>query len=378
MDNDSASQRYKFTFVLLLTLATLGLFLTIIQAFVLDILLACIFAGMLVPFFKRVYHGVGERRTLAVSIVVGVTILTIALPFLGIMALVGSEGVELSKDVVVWAQKTVSHPSEIAKLLPHWLLPRQWVETGIAQFKSRIGDVIQLGSGFLSHSVSSFTQGAIDLFLHLFVIFFGIFYFLQDGPKLIQGFIDRVPLGRGEARGLVEKTLLITIATLKSIVIVGIVQGALVGVAMAVVGLSQPWFWGAVVAVLSPIPALGAPIVYVPASLYLMLSGHMAAGIGLLAWGVCVVGVVDNVIRLHIIGRQAALPDFIVFVSTLGGLIVLGAPGVLIGPVLAGVVMGVLDLYQLVLHSSGISNELEEVTPPPPEEAKRGVIEKTL
>jgi predicted PurR-regulated permease PerM len=109
-----------------------------------------------------------------------------------------------------------------------------------------------------------------------------------------------------------------------------------------------------------------------------MLSGHMAAGIGLLAWGVCVVGVVDNVIRLHIIGRQAALPDFIVFVSTLGGLIVLGAPGVLIGPVLAGVVMGVLDLYQLVLHSSGISNELEEVTPPPPEEAKRGVIEKTL
>jgi len=128
-----------------------------------------------------------------------------------------------------------------------------------------------------------------------------------------------------------------------------------------IVGLGQPWFWGAVVAVLSAIPALGAPIVYVPAAIYLLANGHTAAGIGMALWGAGVVGVVDNVLRLYIIGRGAALPDFVVFVSTVGGLLVLGAPGILVGPVMAGVLIGVLDLYQLVLHSTGISNDPVEL-----------------
>ena len=378
MPSDSASQRYKFTFVLLLTLAVLAAFLTIVQIFLLDIVLAAIFAGMLVPFFKRVLRQFKGRRTLAVSVVLGITVLAIVLPFLGVMALVGSEALQLSKDVVGWAQQTVNHPYRLVTIIPDWLIPDQWVQTAVTQMRNRVGDVIQLTSGFLSRSVSSFTQGAIDLFLHLFVIFFGIFYFLQQGPKLIQGFIDRVPLGRGEARVLVEKTLVITVATLKSIVIVGIVQGALVGIAFALVGLSQPWFWGAVVAVLSPIPALGAPIVYVPAAIYLLFSGHVAAGIGLLLWGVCVVAVVDNVIRLAIIGRDAALPDFLVFVSTLGGLIVLGAPGILVGPVLVGLLIGVLDLYQMVLESTGISNETVDEPPLREEPVAKPVTEKAV
>jgi len=131
--------------------------------------------------------------------------------------------------MVSWAQQTVNEPSTLKSMLPDWLMPDQWLQSGIAMFKARIGDVIRLVSGFLSSSVSSVTQGAIDLFLHLFVVFFGVFYFLHDGHKLIKGLIERIPLGREEARALVEKTLLITTATLKSIVIVGLVQGALMG-----------------------------------------------------------------------------------------------------------------------------------------------------
>ena len=369
MPSETASQRYKFTFVLLLTLAAFVAFLIIIQNFILDILLATIFAGMLVPALRRTLRLCKGRRTLAVSLVVGGTVLAVALPFLAVMALVGSEALEISGGIVHWAQQTVSHPYRLVKIVPDWLIPDSWVQSAITQLRTRIGDVIQLVSGFLSRSVSSITQGAIDFFLHLFVIFFGMFYCLHDGPKLIRGVIDRIPLNREEASTLVGRSLLITSATLKSIIVVGIVQGALVGIAFYIVGLGQPWFWGAVVAVLSAIPALGAPIVYVPAAVYLLINGHTGAGIFMALWGAGVVGVVDNVLRLYIIGRGAALPDFVVFVSTVGGLIVLGPAGLLIGPVLAGVLIGVLDLYQLVLHSTGISNDpdgLEEAPPAKP------------
>jgi len=360
MKNDSINQRYRFIFVVILTLAVMAGFLIIIKRFLLDILLAAIFAGMLHPLFRRAFKRLGGRRALSAGLVVGVTALVIAFPLLGATALVGTEAVQISKDVVVWAQSAVSHPAQIQAIVPPWLVPEDWVQRGIMILESRIGDVIRVLSGFLSSSVSSVTQGAIDLFLDLFVILFGIFYFLHDGRQLINGLIERIPLGRSEAQALVEKTLLITSATLKSIVAVGIAQGALVGIAFTITGIGKPWFWGAVVAVSSVVPALGAPVVYVPGAIYLALSGKIAAGIGVALWGMLVVASIDNVLRMYIVGRGAALPDFVVFVSTVGGLIVLGVPGILVGPILAGTLMGVLDLYQRVLDSSGITNE-----PPP-------------
>jgi predicted PurR-regulated permease PerM len=360
MPNDSVNQRYRFTFVVVLTLAVLAGFLVVIEKFLLDILLAAIFAGMLQPLFRRALRVCRRRRTLAASIVVAITVIAVAIPLLGVLALVGSEAVQISKDVVTLAQQTVDRPPAWKTIIPNWLVPKEWLQRGIIELESRIGDVVRVVAGFLSRSVSSVTQGAIDLLLHLFVVFFGIFYFLHDGRKLIDGLIDRIPLGREETRTLVDKTLLITSATLKSIVAVGIVQGTLVGMAFVATGIGRPWFWGAVVAVSSVVPALGAPIVYVPAAIYLLLSGKTVAGIGIALWGAAVVGTIDNVLRIYIVGRGAALPDFVVFISTVGGLIVLGVPGLLVGPILAGLLLGVLDLYQRVLHSTGISNEPPE------------------
>jgi predicted PurR-regulated permease PerM len=364
MKNDSINQRYRFIFVMILTLAVMAGFLLIIKRFLLDILLAAIFGGILHPIYRRALKRFGGRRAFSAGLVVGITAIAIALPLLGATALVGTEAVEISKDVVVWAQGAVSHPTQIQAVIPSWLMPEDWVQRGIVILESRIGDVIRIVSGFLSSSVSSVTQGAIDLFLDLFVVLFGIFYFLHDGKKLVNGLIERIPLGRIEAQALVEKSLLITSATLKSIVAVGIAQGTLVGIAFTVTGIGKPWFWGAVVAVSSIVPALGAPVVYFPAAIYLALSGKIAAGIGVALWGMLIVGSIDNLLRMYIVGRGAALPDFVVFVSTVGGLIVLGLPGILIGPILAGMLLGVLDLYQRVLDSSGITNE----PPDPPEQ----------
>jgi predicted PurR-regulated permease PerM len=103
------------------------------------------------------------------------------------------------------------------------------------------------------------------------------------------------------------------------------------------------------------VPGLGSGLVWIPAAIYLFVTGKIAAGIGLIVWGALVVGIADNLLRVYIVGRGAALPSFIVFVSTLGGLTTFGPAGILVGPVLVGVLIGVLDLYQAVLKSSGLS-----------------------
>ncbi len=222
-------------------------------------------------------------------------------------------------------------------------------------------DIVREVAAFLSRNASAVTQGAIRFLLDAFVVGFAFLYFLSEGPTLVKHFINQIPIARSEARAIVDRTLAITSAALKSIVIVGAVQGALVGLGFAVAGLGQPWFWGTVAAVASTVPAVGAGIVWLPAAIYLLIIHKYAAGIGLLLWGGLVISSIDNLLRIYIIGRSATIPAFLVFVSTLGGLFVIGPPGVLIGPALTGVVIGVLDLYQSVLKSSGLSNEVAAV-----------------
>src|SRR5262249_5952149 len=158
------------------------------------------------------------------------------------------------------------------------------------------------------HWLSSATSGVAHLLLDVFVVSFAIAYFLQSGPALIERLMDRIPVARVEARHIVGKTLRVTAATLKSLILVGTVQGVLVGAGFAVAGIDNPWFWGTLGGVASAVPGLGAGLVWGPGAIYLALTGHLWAGIGLAIWGVAVVSMADNVLRLLIIGRGASMP----------------------------------------------------------------------
>src|SRR5262249_13075326 len=157
-----------------------------------------------------------------------------------------------------------------------------------------------------------------------------------------------IPVAPSEARAIVDRTLKTTAAALKSIIVVGTAQGVLIGSAFAVIGIGQPWFWGTVAALASTVPGLGSGLVWLPAGIYLIAVDRLGAGLGLIAWGAIVIAVADNLLRVYIVGRGAALPTFLVFISTLGGLTAFGPAGILVGPVLIGVLLGVLDLYQSV------------------------------
>ena len=162
-----------------------------------------------------------------------------------------------------------------------------------------------------------------------------------------------------------DKTLQITAATLKSIVIIGAAQGALVGLGLAVAGIAQPWFWGTVAAAASTLPAIGAGFVWIPAAIYLMATGHVTMGVALAVWGVAVISAVDNLLRVYVVGRGARMPSLLVLISTFGGIATFGVAGILIGPLLAGLLLGVLDLYRTALKSTGLPSSAEDAMPSP-------------
>jgi len=158
---------------------------------------------------------------------------------------------------------------------------------------------------------------------------------------------------------LLERFTSVTRATVKGTLVVGVIQGALGGLGFLFVGLSGAAFWGTVMAVLSMIPAVGAALVWVPAVIYLLTVGEIVKGVILLVWSAIVVSSSDNILRPRLVGRDAKMPDLMILVSTLGGLTMFGATGIILGPILAALFLTLWDLY-----GEAFGQELDEVVMP--------------
>ena len=122
-------------------------------------------------------------------------------------------------------------------------------------------------------------------------------------------------------------------------------QGALGGIAFWFLGVQGALLWGVLMAFLSLLPAVGAALIWVPVAVYFLLTGAIWQGVSLIAFGVLVIGLVDNILRPILVGKDTALPDFIVLITTVGGMALLGLNGFVIGPVIAALFMTLWDIF---------------------------------
>jgi predicted PurR-regulated permease PerM len=144
---------------------------------------------------------------------------------------------------------------------------------------------------------------------------------------------------------LLERFVSVTRATLRGSLLIGLIQGGVAGLAFWVAGVPGPAFWGTVMVVLSIIPAIGASLIWIPAVIYLFMAGQVVAGVGLLAWCAIVVGTIDNLLRPRLIGRDARMSDLMILLSTLGGIVLFGAVGFIVGPIVAALFVTVWHIY---------------------------------
>ena len=190
----------------------------------------------------------------------------------------------------------------------------------------------------------SIGAGAADFVLGLFVMLYLLFFLLRDGSSLSKRIQDAVPLPLKQERGLFRKFAAVVRATIKGSILVALLQGALGGLIFWVLGLHAPVLWGVVMGLLALLPALGATLIWLPAAIYLLATGSIWQGVVLLMFGAFVIGLVDNILRPILVGKDTKMPDYVVLISTLGGLATFGLNGFVIGPVIAAMFIAAWDI----------------------------------
>ena len=203
-------------------------------------------------------------------------------------------------------------------------------------------------SRFLINSLSSATTGTVQFLFMLMIMLYSMYFFLIDGGKLLDRILYYLPLEDEEERRLLDKFSSVTRATLKGTAVIGVLQGGLAGLAFAVVGIPSALFWGTLMVVLSIIPGIGTGLIWVPAAVILIAGGSLAKGIGLAMFCGLVVGSIDNVLRPRLVGKDTQMPDLLILLGTLGGIMMFGVLGLILGPIVAALFVTVWEMYGVV------------------------------
>lgn len=347
---EQSKERFRKGFVLAMTLAYTTLFFAMIWGFLEALLLAAVFSGILYPLYLRLNKAFGERSTPASILTLLVALLVIVIPLMFLLGLVAEQAVDVTTRVEPWVQKQMIESELAGDKLPSWLPYADKLEPYQEQITAKLGEFAESTAVYLGSSLARATQGTMSFFFGLFIMLYAMFFFLISGPELIRAIMGYVPLSQADKDKMLQVGLSVSRATIKGTLIIGLIQGALGGLGFAAAGIGSAVFWGAVMAVLSVLPGIGATLVWAPAVVYLLMSGHVVPGVLLGIWCAAVVGTIDNVLRPKLVGRDTEMPDLLIMLATLGGLGLFGPAGLVLGPILAALFMTVLAIYSRVFE----------------------------
>lgn len=215
----------------------------------------------------------------------------------------------------------------------------------IEEIQRRLSSVLTSGLQLIAREAVSIGQGAFNFALTLGVMLYLTFFLLRDGRYLTRRIGDVVPLRADQRAALFDKFTTVIRATVKGSVIVAVVQGVLGGVLFAFLDIRAALLWGVVMGLLALIPAVGTGLVWFPVGIYLLATGSVWQGVVLLLCGFFVISMVDNVLRPILVGQDTRMPDYVVLISTLGGLSVMGINGLIVGPVIAAMFIAAWEIF---------------------------------
>jgi predicted PurR-regulated permease PerM len=340
----SDAEKFQRGFLILLVIAISLVFFAMVRDFLMAVLLAAIVSGMCHPLHQWLTKLFRGRSRLASATTTVIAFGVIVVPLLGIAGIVVAQAIDISGSVTPWVQQQIAQPSDLDRLLDH--IPFMDTLTPYKdQIVQKIGEFVAGVGSFLVSRLAATTRGTAVFFFMLFIMLYAMYFFLVDGAKVLDKILYYMPLTAKEENRMVGKFVSVTRATLKGTLVIGIVQGGLAGLAFAVIGINGAFFWGTVMAVLSIVPGVGTALVWVPAVGYLLVVGRPVAAVLLAVWCAALVGSVDNVLRPWLVGKDTKMPDLLILLGTLGGLVLFGAAGIIVGPIVAALFVTVWEIY---------------------------------
>jgi predicted PurR-regulated permease PerM len=333
-------------FLALLVIVTLA-FGWILLPFYGALFWAVVLAVLFAPLQRRLALRIGGRGNLSALITLCVCLLVAILPVIVITLMLVNEGAAVYERIEAGELDVGAFVAQGKDMLPQ-AIQRQLDRLGLGNFdglRDRVARGALEGSQFLATKAFAIGQNTFEFVVGFFVMLYLLYFFLRDGPELVRTVRSAVPLAEGLKRRLQIKFTRVVRATVKGNIAVALVQGALGGLIFWVLGISSPLLWGVLMAFLSLLPAVGCGLVWGPVALYLLARGELWQGVTLILFGVLVIGLVDNLLRPILVGKDTRMPDYLVLISTLGGLTLFGLNGFVIGPLIAALFIASWDIY---------------------------------
>jgi predicted PurR-regulated permease PerM len=311
------------------------------------VLWGTVIAILFAPLYRRLTAAMRQRRNLAALATLTIILVMVILPLTLITASMLQEAYGVYARIQSKELNFGQYFQQVFDALPGWatsLLDR-FELTNLGAVQERLSAGLLKGSQVLATQAISIGQNTFDFVVSLFVMLYLLFFLLRDGDDLARRIKQAIPLAPEHQRALLVTFTKVIRATVKGNIVVAILQGALGGLIFWLLGIHAPLLWAALIAVLSLLPAVGAALVWLPVAVYFLATGAVWQGVVLIAYGVLVIGLVDNVVRPILVGQDTKMPDYVVLIATLGGIAIFGINGFVIGPVIAAMFMAAWEIF---------------------------------
>jgi len=342
--NEKSLQFKSLTVLLVLvTVAFIWILLPFYGAVFWAVILGILFA----PMQRKLQGKFGWQRNLTSLCTLSICLVIAILPVIIVSVLLVQEGATVYKNIESGELDIAAYLAQFKHSLPPYfqhLLDRFGMGE-LNGLREKIVKSAMQGSQVLASQAFSFGQGTFEFVVSFFIMLYLLFFFLRDGAELARKVRTAVPLEEGHKRRLQLKFNRVVRATVKGNLVVAVTQGALGGAIFWFLDIPSALLWAVLMGFLSLLPAVGAGIVWAPVAVYFLLSGMIWQGVVLGLFGVFVIGLVDNVLRPILVGKDTKMPDYLILISTLGGLAVFGLNGFVIGPLIAALFMSSWALF---------------------------------
>jgi predicted PurR-regulated permease PerM len=324
----------KYFFFSLLLISFIFAFF-IFKPFWVVLVLGTSFAIILYPLFNW-FKNKKIPAWLSAFITVLIFLILVCGPVYGIGTLVFEQSQNVYNNVIRYgniAPITDSLNNSINKILP-----------GNINFdiNDKISDFVAL----ISNNIAKIFSSTLATLFSFILMVLTIFYLLKDGEQWKNSLISLSPLKDEDDRKILRSIIKTINGVIKGYILIALIQGFLMGLGLYLFGVPNPALWGVVAGIASLIPSIGTALVSVPAVIYLYAIGSTIPAIGLLIWAVLIVGFIDNLLNPIIVGKSIKVPMLLILFSVLGGISLLGPIGILIGPLVIGLLYTLISIYK--------------------------------
>jgi predicted PurR-regulated permease PerM len=282
----------------------------------------------------------GRGTTLSAAITTAVVVLTVLIPLLFLGFALVREATNTAPAIEAFIRRTLDPESAFMK----WL--SQYMDTGALQSPTAIRDQLAQWRSALFTWTLGTLGSVLGILAQVFFVIFTLFYLLRDSDRILPTVRNLMPLTAQQSEAVLWRTSEVISASLTGVLLIAALQGLAGGLAFWVLGLPSVLLWGVVMFLFAMVPMVGPSIVWVPAAIYLAANGHWIKASLLTAWGVAVIGLLDNVLRPRLVGQKTRLHELVVFFSVLGGLQVFGVLGLIVGPVVVAITLALIEVLR--------------------------------